>query len=159
MKYENLFLKLTIILMTLVTLFIFMVCGSALAKNMLGERTPDPLPYIGLEVLVGITAILFLGVLREGYKLLKLIDKRRAFSRESVTSLMVIKRIAFVIGLLYVLFLPALYFVAQYEDAPGIILMGAFAAGAAFVVMVFAAVLRRLLEQALEIKAENELTI
>ena len=45
------------------------------------------------------------------------------------------------------------------DDAPGLIIIGMAIAGGAFVVAVFASVLKRLLQDAVNVKSENDLTI
>ncbi|MFS8514724.1 MAG: DUF2975 domain-containing protein, partial [Planifilum fulgidum] len=62
-------------------------------------------------------------------------------------------------SVLYVVSLPLFYYVAEKDDAPGMLLIGLLLAFAAMVVSVFAAVLQKLLKSAVEIKKENDLTI
>jgi hypothetical protein len=49
--------------------------------------------------------------------------------------------------------------VAERDDAPGIILIGLVIIFASMVIGVFAAVLQKLLTNAIEIKSENDLTV
>jgi ABC-type nitrate/sulfonate/bicarbonate transport system permease component len=58
-----------------------------------------------------------------------------------------------------VLGMPLYYLVAGADDAPGIILIGLVIIFASIVIAVFAAVLEKLLKKAIDIKAENDLTI
>ncbi len=55
--------------------------------------------------------------------------------------------------------MPLFYLVAERDDAPGIILIGMIIIAASIVVAVFAAVLQKLLQQAINYKKENELTV
>ncbi len=55
--------------------------------------------------------------------------------------------------------LPLIYIIAEWDDAPGLILIGMVFVGASLVIAVFAAVLRRLLQEAIQIKSENDLTV
>lgn len=55
--------------------------------------------------------------------------------------------------------MPFFYLLAEKDDAPGIILIGMVFVFAAFVVAVFAAVLQKLLKNAIDIKSENDLTV
>lgn len=55
--------------------------------------------------------------------------------------------------------LPLFYIVAEADDAPGLIIIGLVIIFAATVVAVFAAVLQKLLKNAIAIKSENDLTI
>ncbi|MGV2488281.1 UNVERIFIED_CONTAM: DUF2975 domain-containing protein, partial [Bacillus mycoides] len=51
------------------------------------------------------------------------------------------------------------YLVAERDDAPGIIILGMLLIFASMVIAVFAAVLQRLLKDAIDIKSENDLTV
>ncbi len=48
---------------------------------------------------------------------------------------------------------------AERDDAPGIIIIGMIMIFASLVIAVFAAVLQRLLKDAIDIKSENDLTV
>lgn len=72
---------------------------------------------------------------------------------------MIIKVSAFIISGLYVFTLPLFYMAAEYDDAPGVIIVGLIVIFAAFVIAIFAAVLEKLLANAILIKSENDLTI
>jgi len=60
---------------------------------------------------------------------------------------------------LYVVGMPLFYLIAEMDDAPGIILIGLVMIFAALVIAVFAAVLQKLLKNAIDIKSENDLTV
>ena len=60
---------------------------------------------------------------------------------------------------LYVVVLPFVYLLAELDDAPGLILIDMVIIFAAMVITVFAAVLQRLLQEAIDIKTENDLTV
>ena len=55
--------------------------------------------------------------------------------------------------------MPIFYLIAEADDAPGIILIGMVIIFAALVIAVFAAVLQKLLQEAIDIKSENDLTV
>ena len=59
----------------------------------------------------------------------------------------------------YAIILPFIYIVAEIDDAPGIILMGMVPIFTALVVGVFSAILQKLLNEAIKIKSENDLTV
>jgi hypothetical protein len=106
-----------------------------------------------------VAAVPFYLALYQALNLLGYIDKNQAFSTLSVRAL---KRIAWcgvAIAVVFAASEPFLYTWAQHDDAPGIILFGMIIAGAALTVSVFAAVLQRLLKNAIDIKAENDLTV
>ena len=104
-------------------------------------------------------AIPFYYALYQAFKLLSYIDKNKAFSEWSVRALKSIKYCAIAISSLFVVGLPLFYLVAEKDDAPGIILIGLVLIFASMVIAVFAAVLQRLLQEAIDIKSENDLII
>ncbi|MCR2805658.1 DUF2975 domain-containing protein [Paenibacillus soyae] len=105
------------------------------------------------------SAIPFYIALYQAFKLLTYIDKNKAFSELSVRALKNIKNCAVAVSGLHVVGLPLYYLIAEKDDAPGIILIGMVIIFAAMVIAVFAAVLQRLLKQAIDIKSENDLTV
>ncbi|REK61420.1 MAG: hypothetical protein DF221_15940 [Brevibacillus sp.] len=86
-------------------------------------------------------------------------DQNKAFSELSVVALQKIKYCAITISILYMAGMPLLYLMAEADDAPGIIVIGLVLIFASMVIGVFAAVLQKLLQEAIEIKAENDLTV
>lgn len=106
-----------------------------------------------------ITAIPFYFALFQVWELLGLIDDNYAFSYESVDSLRKIKISAYAITGIYTLMLPILYIIAEVDDAPGILAIPLIVTFAAMVIAVFAAVLEKLLREAVNIKSDNDLTI
>ncbi|MNH47651.1 hypothetical protein D3C87_2190160 [compost metagenome] len=55
--------------------------------------------------------------------------------------------------------MPLFYLMAEKDDAPGIIVIGLILIFASMVIAVFAAVLQRLLKEAIELKSEIDLTV
>jgi len=105
------------------------------------------------------TTVPFYVALWQTLKLLGYIDRNTAFSELSVKALGNIKYCAVAIAALYVGIVPFLLPIAEADDAPGLMVFGMAAAGAPIVVAVFAAVLERLLKNAIDIKSENDLTV
>ncbi len=105
------------------------------------------------------TAIPFFIALWQAFKLLRFIDQGAAFSESSVKALRVMKRCIMVIAALYVGGVPLLYPIADVDDAPGLILIGMVIACVPITVAVFATVLEKLLQSAIEIQSENDLTV
>ena len=85
--------------------------------------------------------------------------RTQAFSELSVKALKNIKYCAITISSLYVLGMPLFYFIAKKVDPPVFILIGMVIIFASMVIAVFAAVLQRLLQEAINIKSENDLTV
>ncbi|MEC2714863.1 DUF2975 domain-containing protein, partial [Bacillus cereus] len=103
-------------------------------------------------------AVPFYVALYQAFNLLQYIDENTAFSELSVKALKNIKRCAITISGLYVLSLPLFYFIAKKMDPP-IGLVGLIIVFASLVISVFAAILQRLLQEAIHIKSENDLTV
>ena len=106
-----------------------------------------------------VTVVPFFVALFHTLKLLQYIDKNRAFSVRSIRSLKYIKYCALIISILYTIGMPQIYLAAEEDDAPGVILIGLVLAFAPLVIAVFAAVLQKLLQNAIAIKSENDLTV
>ncbi|CDQ20096.1 Protein of unknown function [Halobacillus karajensis] len=155
----TLFLKVAVILLGLpiLALCLFFVPGMA---DYAAEIFTD-FPLIEALVLIYVygTTIPFYFALYQAYQLLSFIDKNKAFSDLSVKALKRIKHCALIISILYVIFMPLIYILAEVDDAPGLILIGMFIIFASTVIAVFAAVLQRLLQEAIHIKSENDLTV
>lgn len=156
MKRETLFLKIAVFLMGLpvLALCIWVVPRVALDT---GEHSP----VLTIVALVGVyaTAIAYFVALFTTIKLLSYIDQNIAFSELSVKALIKIKYCAIIISSVYVVGMPLIYYAAEVDDAPGLILIGMVIIFASFVVAVFAAVLQKLLKNAIDIKSENDLTV
>ena len=156
---STLFLKIAVILIGIpvLALCIFLVPEIA---NFAAELYPDH-AYMKYLVFIDLyaTAIPFYFALYQAFKLLSYIDKNKAFSELSVKALKNIKYCAITISSLYVVGMPLFYLMADIDDAPGIIVIGMVIIFASMVIAVFAAVLQRLLKEAIDIKSENDLTV
>ncbi|MCL5666164.1 MAG: DUF2975 domain-containing protein [Patescibacteria group bacterium] len=152
-KSSTLFLKFAVFTIGLAVLAL---CVFALPAGIMAENA-GRYRYILLGMYI--PAIPFYFGLYQAYKLLNLIDQNKAFSHLSIDVLKIIKYCAFVISALYAAGMPYIFSVAQDDDAPGVVAIGLVIIFASFVVAVFAAVLQRLLGDALEIKKENDLTV
>ncbi|OGN07642.1 MAG: hypothetical protein A3B86_02270 [Candidatus Yanofskybacteria bacterium RIFCSPHIGHO2_02_FULL_38_22b] len=106
-----------------------------------------------------ITAAPFLILLWQALKLLNYIDHNKAFSDLSVKALRNIKYCASIIAVVYVVFVPLLIPVAEADDAPGLVPIGLVISFIPIAVAIFAAVLQRLFQNAIDIKSENDLTV
>ncbi|WP_251047420.1 DUF2975 domain-containing protein [Planococcus sp. ISL-110] len=129
-------------------------------SQFVGEVIPQWafLQYFFLIALYG-TAIAYFVALYQAMKLLGYIDRNTAFSERSVAALKNIKYCALTITVLYILCLPIILYTAEVDDAPGLGGLGMVITFGAIVIAVFAAVLQKLLENAIEIKSENDLTV
>jgi len=97
--------------------------------------------------------------LYQALKILSYIDKNKAFSESSVKALKYIKYCAVTISIIYAGLIPLLFPIADADDAPGLIGFPIIIIFASIVIAVFAAVLQKLLQEAIDIKSENDLTV
>lgn len=159
MKRETLFLKVTLVIMALpiLALCIFVVPQIA---EFFAELAPT-WSFLQYPFLVGlyVSALIYFTALYQTLKLLTYIDRNTAFSEASVSVLKKIKLCAVSIGALYVFFMPLLFLMGDADDAPGIIVIGLGIIFGCIVIAVFAAVLQKLLQNAIDIKSENDLTV
>jgi hypothetical protein len=155
MKRETFFLKVVVFLLGLPILALCLFGLPWIAKDAAEAY------WMIKPVLIGMyaTAIPFFAALYQAFKLLSYIDKNIAFSELSVNALKNIKYCAIAISVMYAAIMPFLYLVAEIDDAPGLILIGLVITFAPTVIAVFAAVLQKLLKNAIDIKSENDLTI
>ncbi|MFD2216839.1 DUF2975 domain-containing protein [Metabacillus endolithicus] len=156
---STLFLKIAVVLLgfPVLAICIFLVPE-------LGDVSSELLPDVAfIQYLVSAifyaSAIPYFFALFQAFKLLRYIDKNEAFSDLSVKALRKIKYCAITISGLHVLVLPLFYLFAEIDDAPGVIFVGLIVPFASMVIAVFAAVLQKLLKEAIDIKSENDLTV
>ncbi|QGI13332.1 DUF2975 domain-containing protein [Bacillus subtilis] len=158
-RISTIFLKIALVLIgiPILALCIFLVPKVA---NYSAELFPN-IAYIKYLVFIYlyVTAIPFYFALYQAFKLLSYIDKNKAFSGLSVRALKNIKYCAVTISIFYAAGMPVFYLMAEIDDAPGIIVIGLVIIFASMVIAVFAAVLQKLLKEAIDIKSENDLTV
>jgi len=116
------------------------------------------LPNI-VVIILYLTALLYFYALFNASNILTRIDKKDVFSNISLNSLTKIKNCAIGISALYVIALPFLYPIAEVDDAPGLLGFPLLIIFASIVISVFAAVLEKLLAEAIKLKNENDLTV
>lgn len=95
----------------------------------------------------------------QAWKLLGYADKGKPFSKDSIKALRTAKFAALTVGAALLAEMPLIYSAAQEEDAPGLIIFGFAFAMVPIVVGVFAGVLQQLIQKALDLKSENDLTV
>lgn len=154
---STIFLKLAIIVIGIPVLALCILGLYWLPTNPVSQAYS----HILYPILTGIylSVIPFYIALYNAFRLLTYIDKNRAFSHSSVKDLKNIKYCAITIGALYVVLMPFIYLLAEKDDAPGAIIIGMIPIFVSMVIAVFAAVLQRLLQEAIDIKSENDFTI
>lgn len=156
-KGTTLFLKLAIII---IGIPVFALC-SYMMYFVYNNPVSSEYSHILYPIIIGIfiSAIPFYIALFIAFKLLNYIDENKAFSSVSVSALKNIKYCASIISILYILLMPFIFLLADKDDAPGAILMAGVPIFASMVIAVFSGVLQKLLQEAVDIKSENDLTV
>ncbi len=159
MKQGTLFLKVAICFIGLLVLAFCIFAIPSITKGITVEwplMAPlrEPMMF-GLYL----TAIPFFIGLSQAFRLLSFIDKGNAFSGHSIKALKIIKYCALTMTGLYLILMPAVFLIAEYDDAPGLVIVGLVFACSPTVVAVFAAILQKLLQNAIDLQVENELTV
>src|SRR3989339_325915 len=147
---STMFLKGVVVLIGLAVLALcVLILYVAITSEELGAYRP---------VLLGLylPAIPFYIALREALKLLGYIEKNEAFSQVSVKALKSIKFCGVAISLLFAAGMPLIIHAADQDDAPGAVMIGLIIIFASLVIATFAALLQKLLQEALDIKNEND---
>lgn len=154
-KGSTLFLRGVLLVIALAALAI---CVIALPRLIISEFKGD-FDFGWLFVGMYVTAVPFFFALHQSWKLLGLIDRNMAFSEESVSAFRKIKYCGLSISGLFVLGMPYIFYLADMDDAPGLAAFGLVIIFASFVIATFAAVLQKLIQSAVDLKSENDLTV
>jgi hypothetical protein len=153
------FLRFALFVMAAIVLALCMFALPSMWRGASAEFPYATAAVSGIVVILGLSAIPFFVALWRANTLLGNIDRNAAFSEGSVDALRSIKRCAIVIAVLLWINVPLLFPIAEIDDAPGLVLFGAAFACAPIVVAVFAAILQKLIQNAIDIKSENDLTV
>ena len=153
------FLKIAVILLG-IPILAFCIFGVPMLAKAAAESNSE-FAYVlhAIVIVMAVSAIPYFVALYQAFKLLSFIDKNKAFSEISVKCLKIIKYCAITISGLYVVGLPFFIIFGHLDDAPGVVLLGILFIFAPMVIAIFAAVLQRLLQEAITIKSENDLTV
>jgi hypothetical protein len=151
---STLFLKVVIYLIGLVVLGLCVV----FVGNIIGGEGHGGM-YLPILLSLLLTAIPFFYALYQGLNLLSYIDKNIAFSESSVQALKTAKYCHGLVCVLYALMMPYVIYVAEKDDAPGAVAIALVIMFGFFVTCVFTAVVEKLVQNALDIKSENDLTV
>lgn len=150
---STIILKLAVVVMGLI---IAAGCIWVLPQGILTDKVGYYRP-----ILIGmyIPAIPFFLGLFNAMQLIELIDIDQVFTEKAIKVLRNIKVNSLVISILYIAGMPYIYYAAERDDAPGVILIGLVIIMASFVVATAAGVFESLVKNAVELKSENDLTV
>ncbi|NOS66802.1 MAG: DUF2975 domain-containing protein [Candidatus Peribacteraceae bacterium] len=158
-RASTLFLKAVILLLGIGVLtmcvFLFPELLSA------GIRDVPEFRHVYYPAIIGVflTTIPFFFALYQAFKLLHYIDKNNAFSELSIQALRYIKYCGIAMSVFYAVGMPFVVVLAELDDAPGAIVIGMAIVVAPLIVATFAAVLQKLVQNAVDMKLENDLTV
>ncbi|GLC89152.1 DUF2975 domain-containing protein [Lysinibacillus piscis] len=163
MKYRHsstIFLK---VVLFLIGIAILALCIFGIPAIAIKDAMAHPQSAYVAYLFVGyayIACIPFYTALYQAYRLLSNIDQNKAFSPSSIKALATIKYCAITIISLIVLgIFIALVLFSGKEDITGIIMLALISLLASSAIATFATVLQKLLQQALTMQYENELTV
>lgn len=157
-KGSTLLLKVVLVVMSLAMLALCIFFFPYMPSGIMAEfPAVGNIAYLSLTIALG--AFPFFLVIYQAFKILIYIDKNTAFSENAVKAFKNIKYSALIMSFLYLLNMPLFFYIAQADDAPGLVMFGFLFAMSPAVVATFAAVLERLFQNVLNIKSENDLTV
>lgn len=142
----------------IIGLIILTLCVFGLPQLIGSELTGD-FDYGYIFVGLYIPAFPFFFALYQALLLLGYIDRNKVFSQSAIDSLRNIKYCAVAISGLFMAGMPYIFYVADRDDAPGVAAIGFVIIAASFVIAAAAAVFQSLLQNAVDIKSENDLTV
>ena len=128
------------------------------AAGKVNPPTSHPFLYV-----IGLMSIPIFVALYQTLKLLKYIDENKAFSQQSVTALRNIKYCAITFSILFALGAISVIVIARLadptEEVAPIVTLGFLFTFTSSIIATFTAVLQKLLQNAIDMKSENELTV
>lgn len=150
---STLVLRITIVLIGMLILAICVV-GIPITIGSFRFGGYDPI-LLGLYI----PAIPFFIALYQAMKILSYIESKRAFSLSSIHAFRAIKYCALTISGLFAAGMPYIFYVANMDDAPGVVAIALVIIFSSLVICAFASVMQKLVQYAVEIKSENDLTV
>jgi hypothetical protein len=158
---KELFMKFgsTIFLRVVIGLIGLVVLGLCVFILPMGIATDQTGEYRNILLGLYIPAVPFFYALYQGFKFLHFIDTSQAFSVPSIDALKRTKYCAMIISALFTVGMPYIFYVADKDDAPGVAAIGFVIIFASAVIATAAAVFQSLLQHAVDIKSEHDLTV
>lgn len=152
-KGSTIFLKAVIVG---IGLFVLFLCTYVLPTTI---GTFDWSGYDPILLGMYIPAIPFYLALYKALRLLQHIEQGAVFSQPAADTLRVIQWCGVSISALYAAGMPYIFYVAEQDDAPGVVAIGLVIIFSSFVIAVAAALFKQLLQRAVDLKTENDLTV
>lgn len=159
MKRSTYFLRFAAIAVGLLVVLLSGLVFHAMLYGWSQEYPPIAYARFPFMAAIAISLPLFLTALMQAWRLLGYLDRKQAFSIQSIVALRRIKYLAWTMSAALLLCLPFIFLWAELDDAPGLIIIGLIFSAAPMVVGVFADLLQNLIQNALDFKSENDLTV
>ncbi len=157
-KTSTLFLKSVLVFIAAIVLTFLLWFPQVEGRN----ANSDPIslyfndPFLAY---VYLTSVPFFFAIFQAIKFLGYIDKNIAFTKKGVLVFRNIKRCAVLFSIFIALALPYVFMFAQDDDSPGVVLIAGVIAFASFVIATTASIFQKLLQNAVDLKSENDLTV
>lgn len=157
-KFSIAFLQLVIVLIGVITITFLLwaplVEGRAINLNLFRIYTD---PFV---LLVYTASIAFFAALYQAFKLLRFIGQNKVFTPSAVKTLQIIKYCGIILcGLILFVGLYIKIFHSKEDDPAGFLAICIVTTFSSFVVATAAAIFEKLLQNAVDIKTENDLTV
>lgn len=141
-KHSPLLLKIAILFLFLPAIFIFSFLGYNI---ILGIQNGFPIWYLYLVYsLVMIASIIFIFTLIPSYKVIRLYEIDLLYKDETAKLMNQIMSRFFLITLTFAIQMPFWYLIAQWDDAPGLIIVMSYVTGIAFTLTLLAAFFKQI---------------
>lgn len=147
-------LVISIALLILISLFIVEVLRFSIVLFPAIELMRWP-----MLALLLLSDLLFISIVFNGIRILFDFSKDQVYSTETIIILKKAYLKALIITGIFMAFLPFFYIAAELDDAPGLVLVGIFLVGLAFALALLLKVFKKLVQQALTLKEENDLVV
>ena len=105
-----------------------------------------------LIISIYIVSLPYFGFLYQAFRLLVMVDKNQLFTLKAVANLKVLKIFAYAISLILLVDLPLLYFIADYDDSPGLLLLGIIIFGVTLFITLIISLLKYIISSKVEIE-------
>lgn len=157
-KVSTLFLKIVILIMAAITLAWLIWFPQLEGRNVNADfftiYFKDPfLAYVYLA------STPYFAALHQAFKLLTHIEQNKTFSQLSINTLRNIKRYSLAFAGFIVLVIPNILVFGEKDNAPGVVMLTLIIIIASTVIATSAGIFQRLLQNAVDIKSENDLTV
>jgi hypothetical protein len=144
---------------------VFSICAILLPELAREEAAGRVHPPTSWPFLLGawVLSIPIFIALYQTFTILRLVDANKAFSHFSVKALQIIKVCAVIFGIVIMLsaitVVVTTHMIDPTEDTPPILMIGMIFMSVSIIIATFVGVLQRLLQDAIRIKSENDLTV